>query len=88
MATTADRAPGARSAGRGSGDGPERVTVNLSGRASHALEIATGITGDTKTDAINKALLIYAFLEQVMARGGSVYAREAAESELERLRLF
>jgi hypothetical protein len=87
-ARAADRTPDkARGVGR-SGGGSERVTVNLSIRASQALEIATGLTGETKTDAINKALQIYAFLEQIMARGGSIYAREATESELERLKLF
>jgi hypothetical protein len=93
-ARTAERATeqgGAGTAGRssgGNGSGLERVTVNLTARASRALEIATGLTGETKTDAINRALQIYAFLEQVTADGGSVYAREAADAEMERLKLF
>jgi hypothetical protein len=67
----------------------ERVTVNLIGRASRALEIATELTGDSKTDTINRALQIYAYMEQVTARGGSIYVREAADdSELKRLKVF
>jgi hypothetical protein len=75
-----------RNNGRG---GPyERVTVNLTGRASRALEATTDITGDTKTDTINRALQVYAYLEEVAARGGSIYVREAEGSELERLKIF
>lgn len=76
-----------QAAGRGGG-GLERVTVNLSPRAARALEIATGLTGESKTDAINRALQIYAFLEQVTENGGAVYARAAADAEMERLKVF
>jgi hypothetical protein len=72
----------------GGGSGLERVTVNLSPRASRALEIATGLTGESKTDAINRALQIYAFVEQITDHGGAIYAREATDAELERLKLF
>jgi hypothetical protein len=79
-----------KTGGRGNGsNGPlERITVNLTGRASRALDLATELTGDTKTDTVNRALQVYAYLEQVTARGGSVYVREAAEAELERLKMF
>jgi hypothetical protein len=66
----------------------ERITVNLTGPASRALEIATQLTGDSKTDTINRALQIYAYMEQITARGGSIYVREVADSELERLKVF
>jgi hypothetical protein len=49
----------------------ERVTVNVTGRAARALDLTAELTGDTKTDALNRALQIYAYLEQVTARGGS-----------------
>jgi hypothetical protein len=79
-----------KSGGRGSGsNGPlERITVNLTGRASRALDLATELTGDTKTDTVNRALQIYAFMEQITANGGSVYVKEAAGAELERLKVF
>jgi hypothetical protein len=77
-----------RVAGRGGGGGLERVTVNLSPRASRALEIATGLTGESKTDAISRALQIYAFLQQVTEHGGAVYARATADAEMERLKVF
>jgi hypothetical protein len=63
----------------------ERVTVNLTARASTALELVTKLTGDSKTDTINRALQVYALIEQVTAKGGSIYIREAGDSELERV---
>lgn len=64
---------------------PERITVNVIGRAVRALDLAAELTGDTKTDTVNRALQIYAYLAQLTARGGSVYVRGTAESRLERL---
>lgn len=75
-------------AGQGSGGSLERVTVNLTARASRALYLATELAGGTKTDTINRALQIYAYMQQVTADGGSVYLRESPDSELERLRIF
>jgi hypothetical protein len=74
----------------GSGGGPlERVTVNLIPRSSRALEIATELTGDTKTDTINRALQIYAFLQQAAAQGASLYVRSSdAAAEPERVHLL
>ena len=70
-------------------NGPlERVTVNLTARAALALDVATGLTGDTRTDTINRALQIYAFLKQVTARGRTIYIGEAADSEVERFKIF
>lgn len=88
-AATTDRGD-IKSGGRGNGsNGPlERITVNLTGRASRALDLATDLTGDTKTDTVNRALQVYAYMEQVTANGGSVYVKEAAGSELERLKVF
>ncbi len=71
----------------GSGS-PERITVNLTARASRALELAARLSGDTKTDTINRALQAYAFLEQVTAQGGSVYIRQKPDSELEQVDPF
>lgn len=60
---------------RGGGGGLERVTVNLIPRASRALEQAGRLTGDSKTDTINRAIQVYAYLEEVWAKGGSILAR-------------
>jgi hypothetical protein len=71
------------------GNGPlERITVNVTRRASRALDLATKLTGDSKTDTVNRALQVYAYVEQVTADGGSVYVRAGANTELELLKVF
>jgi hypothetical protein len=76
-----------RTGGAG-GSGLERVTVNLTARSVEALESLVHLTADTKTDAINKALQVYSYLQNLMNTGGALYVREAEGAELERLRFF
>jgi hypothetical protein len=66
----------------------ERVTVNLTPRSAKALDDVVQRTQDTKTDVINRALQVYAFLEKIMHDGGAVYIREAESTDLERLKFF
>ena len=80
-----ERAADKRSHG---GGGLERVTVNLTARSSQALQVAVELTGDTKTDTINRALQIYAFLQQAIAQGGSIHVRESTGAEVERLKIL
>lgn len=46
-----------------------RLTVNLIPRADKALQLAVQLTGDSKTDTVNRALQVYAYLEYVISRG-------------------
>jgi hypothetical protein len=69
-------------------DGLERITVNLTPRAAEALNQACKLTGDSKTDSVNRALLVYAYLEEIMQHGGSIYLKSAKDAELERLHFF
>lgn len=81
-------AGGNRPDGRGRGGGRfERVTVNLSPASSAALDRAVDITGDSKTDTINRALQIYAMLADAVDDGGQVLIRYA-NGDMERQRLF
>ena len=73
--------------GRGGGS-HERVTVNLTRKTSDALADAVRLTGDSKTDTINKALQVSQLLQEVQAAGGAVYLREKLDAELERLRVL
>jgi hypothetical protein len=66
----------------------ERVTVNLTARAVQALEKVTDITGESKTDAINRAMQVYALLHRTQHDGGTVYLRGRNAKELERLRIL
>lgn len=70
----------------GEGNGSlERVTVNLTERAAQALRLAAELNSDSKTDTINRALQMYAFMKQVQAQGGAVYVRQRPDSELKQL---
>jgi hypothetical protein len=53
-----------------------------------ALELATEVTGDSKTDTINRAIQIYAYLEHIASKGGTVHIRESESSDPERLKFF
>jgi hypothetical protein len=66
----------------------ERVTVNLSARASRALEQVTALTGDSKTDAISRALSVYAFFEETTANGGSLYIQESKDAPMQLVKIF
>jgi hypothetical protein len=66
----------------------ERVTVNLTPRSVRALHNIVGWTGHNKTDAINRALQVYEFVQQIMEDGGSVHVRQGQDAELERLTFF
>jgi hypothetical protein len=72
----------------GSGGSLERVTVNLTPRSSRALDEVVRLTGDSKTDSINRAIQIYAYVQQVLQSGGSIHVRETSDGEPERLKIF
>jgi hypothetical protein len=74
--------------GPGGGGPLERVTVNLIPRASRALQRLAELTRDTKTDNINRAIQVSAYLEEVSANGGAIYVRESKDSELQLLKMF
>jgi hypothetical protein len=75
--------------GHGGGGGPlERVTVNLIARASRALQRVVELTGDSKTDSINRAIQVYAYLEEIESNGGDIYVRESKDSEPRLIKMF
>ena len=74
--------------GTGSGGPLERVTVNFTARSSRALDEVVRLTGDSKTDSLNRAIQIYAYIEQVLLAGGSIHVRETPDAEPERLKIF
>ena len=66
----------------------ERTTVNLNQRGAAALEAVMDLTEDSKTDCINRAVTIYAFIEKVLSEGGSVLVQESDSTEPQRLVIF
>jgi hypothetical protein len=73
---------------RGGGSSLERVTVNLTTRSVAAMERISELTGDTKTDAINKALQFYGHIQEFLDSGGALYMRDPGSSELDRIKIF
>lgn len=59
----------------------QRVTVNLTARAVAALEEITKLTGDSKTEAINKALQTYALVQRGQHAGGGAWIQDRAGAD-------
>jgi hypothetical protein len=67
--------------------GLTRVTVNLNRQAVQALEFVSEATGYSKTDTINRALQVYAIVQQIMERNGGVLHVKHDDGELERIHI-
>ncbi|WGD45155.1 hypothetical protein [Streptomyces cathayae] len=46
------------------------------------------LTGDSKTDSINRALTVYAYIEQVLQQGGSITVQESPDATPQKLVIF
>ena len=44
--------------------------------------LAAELSGNSKTDTVNRALQVYAYLEFITSKGGSLYVREEAGGDL------
>jgi len=100
---TAGPAPGSRrrqSAPQGDGQSPDpdppgggggglvRVTVNLTPKSFEALRRSCDMTGDTKTDTINRALLVYELIQQLSEQGGGSLTMVNGKGEKERIHIL
>lgn len=63
----------------------ERITVNLTEQASTSLEQIMELTGSTKTDSVNRSLSVYAYIEKVLANGGTLLVRDADDAVPQKL---
>lgn len=63
-----------------------RITLNLTPRAERALVAACAETGENKTDAICRALTLYAVIVEADAAGHMIYLERGGLRE--RLRLL
>jgi hypothetical protein len=75
---------------RPTGDNPSahnltKVTANLVPRAVAALQVAGEITGDNRTDVINRSLQVYAYLMKIAEEGKLTFVKDPATGETERL---
>jgi hypothetical protein len=65
-----------------------KVTVNLTPRAVDALDLACARTRDTKTDTINRALVVYNLVLELMERGGGSLTLQDRDGGTERVHLL
>jgi hypothetical protein len=54
-----------------------KLTVNLVPRAVVAMEFGAALAGDTRTDTVNRALQVYAYLMEQMAFGRRIVLLDA-----------
>lgn len=65
-----------------------RVTVNLIPKATVALAEVVRLTGDTKTDSINRALQAYAFFESQQREHGKRIWLQSKDGTMESVHLL
>ncbi|MFC8243980.1 hypothetical protein [Streptomyces chartreusis] len=64
-----------------------RLTVNLTERAHEALETTAALTRRSKTDTVNRALIVNQWLEEVIHNKGSIYVEEKP-GELQKVKII
>lgn len=65
-----------------------RVTVNLTEKSHEKLEETVKLTGRNKTDTINRAIQVNAWLEESIQNGASVFVQEGEDGELQKIVLL
>jgi hypothetical protein len=64
-----------------------KLTVNLINKAVEALDSAAAVTQLSKTDTVNRALQVYAFMIEEQEKGGQLLVREL-DGTLSRIRMI
>jgi len=77
------------------GNGPEKpskrqpeltkVSANFVPRAVAALDLASEITGDTRTDVLNRAIQVYAYLAKVLEDGNRIFVENPTTGAKDRV---
>ena len=65
-----------------------KLTVNRVPRAVAALDDVALLTGDSKTDSVNRALQVYAFLERQQRTHGKRIFLVSDDNSMERVQLL
>lgn len=73
--------------GAGTGGSLTRVTANFTPRAIGALDRVAAQTGDTKTDILNRSVMVYEVFLELIEKSGGTLVVELPEGK-ERLRLL
>lgn len=67
------------------GDNFVELTVLLTDDAFESLEHASQLTGDTRTDVVNRALIMYAAIQDAAAQGGGGVSFRSRQGEKHRV---
>jgi hypothetical protein len=65
-----------------------KLTVNITPRATAALEEASRTNGETKTNVVNRAIQAYAFLTRMMASGWELVLKDPKEGREQQVQFF
>ncbi|AZP18262.1 hypothetical protein EJC51_20520 [Streptomyces aquilus] len=65
-----------------------RVTLRLNPRSVEAIKQVEKIHKETRTDIINRAVQLYAMVENAVDAGGGLYLRPSKGAPLERLTIL
>ena len=71
--------------GSGGGGGLVRMTVNLTPRAHRDLLKVSQATGLSRTDAMNRAVQVYALIEELLSREGGALTIKRRDGTEERI---
>jgi hypothetical protein len=66
----------------------ERITVNFVPRASEALQQAVELTRDSKTDTLNRAIQLYAYVLKAQAGGQDLFIGDVKDGKLDKILLM
>lgn len=65
-----------------------KLTVNLTKRASDSLDLGAELNSDTKTDTVNRALQVYAYVCHVVDRGDEVLIRDHVTGDISKVKFL
>ena len=65
-----------------------RATVNLSRKTVEALNATTALTGDNRTEVINKAVQLYREVQEAQHKGGGIWIQIDPSSDPAMVRFY
>jgi len=64
-----------------------RLTVNITQTTMDSLNRAADVTGETRTDTLQKAIQFYAYISTLLASGSALYIQDPGARQAYRLQI-